>query len=89
VQVTVKVLPEHAASLRPGGAPVGAAEQLLETLRKHDASLTPLHPRTTDETIAPWFTAEVSEDKADGLLHSLRSSPAVEAAYVKPADEPP
>jgi hypothetical protein len=89
VQVTVKVRPEHVAALRADRPPSAQAKELLATLRKHDASLTPLHPQATDTSLTPYFTAEVDDERAGQLLDALRSAPAVEAAYVKPADAPP
>jgi hypothetical protein len=89
MKITVKVQPELAPALRPGGPPSDESDRLAETLREHGASLTPLHPDTSDETLGSYFTAEVGDARADDLVRALNSSPAVEGAYVKPLDEPP
>jgi hypothetical protein len=48
-----------------------------------------MHPDSDDPALASWFTAEVGDDQVDEVLRILRSSAAIEAAYVKPAEEPP
>jgi hypothetical protein len=89
VQITVKVPPEHARALQMGEPATADGEELVHLLDDQDITLTPLHPQTDDATLASWFTVDVPDDRADDVVNALRSSAAVEAAYVKPADEPP
>ena len=89
VQITVKVRAEHAAALQTGAPGSAEAKALSEDLRERGVTLTPLHPRTDDTTLASWFTAEVDESQVNEILNTLSSYAAVEAAYVKPAEEPP
>jgi hypothetical protein len=88
VQITVKVRPEHAAAVR-GEASTAEAELLERTLCDQGVNLTPMHPRVDDPNLASYFTAEVKDDRVAEVLDALRSSAAIEAAYVKPADELP
>ena len=47
------------------------------------------HPDTTDPSLATFFTVDVEDASAAAeILRRLREDPAVEAAYVKPDDEP-
>ena len=85
MRVTVKVRDQSAAS---SGDPTGAHTQSLEKVLQESAvRLEPMHPGSEDPALASWFTAEV--DRVDDVLRTLRSSAAIEAAYVKPAEEPP
>jgi hypothetical protein len=52
--------------------------------------LSPVHPGTTDPTLAAVFTIHTpDEEVAKRLLTDLRSNPAVDAAYVKPPESLP
>jgi hypothetical protein len=52
--------------------------------------LLPVHPGTTDPTLAAVFTVHTpDEGVAKRLLADLRSNPAVDAAYVKPPESLP
>lgn len=47
------------------------------------------HPDTSDPALATFFTIDVEDGSAAaGLLQRLRHDPAVQAAYIKPDDEP-
>jgi hypothetical protein len=47
-------------------------------------SLQPIHPNSSDPSLASWFTAQVDNMKAGEFVETLRSIPEVTAAYVKP-----
>jgi hypothetical protein len=52
-------------------------------------ALVPQHPGTRDPELAGWYVAEAPDaTAAEALAEALRRVPEVEAAYVKPADEP-
>jgi hypothetical protein len=50
--------------------------------------LAPLHPGSRDPELARWYFTDVASG-AEELARALSSVPGVEAAFVKPADEPP
>jgi hypothetical protein len=84
----VKVNPQHRSG--PGAeAVISEAGSLWQTLREHGVTLMPMHPGVDDSTLASYFTADVDDDQVETVLDALRSSAAIEAAYVKPADELP
>jgi hypothetical protein len=88
VEITVKVRDQSTSAARgePGAADSGGLE---ESLRESGVTLEPMHPGSDDPALASWFRAEVEDDRVDDVLRTLRSSAAIEAAYVKPAAEPP
>ena len=54
-----------------------------------DYQLRPVHPDTDDPDLSSYFTVDVSErDEAEDLARELMEDPAVQAAYIKPDDEP-
>lgn len=60
-----------------------------ELAREFELALEPMHPRSEDRTLSTYFSADVPDERVEEVLGRLRASPAVEAAYVKPADELP
>jgi hypothetical protein len=53
-------------------------------------NLRPVHPGSADANLASYFRTEVDDRlTAERIAAALRGSPAVESAYVKPAEEPP
>jgi hypothetical protein len=87
MRITVKVRDQSAASR--GDSTTAHTESLGKALRESGVTLEPMHPGSEDPALASWFTAEVEDDRVDDVLRALRSSAAIEAAYVKPAEEPP
>ena len=53
------------------------------------ATLQQLHPATSDAELARYAVVRVPPSQVDLVLATLRSSPDVDAAYVKPAGEAP
>jgi hypothetical protein len=88
VQITVKASPEHVAALH-AEASTPEARALRETLDEQGVSLSPMHPSVDDPALASYFTVDVDDSRVDAVLDALHSSAAIEAAYVKPADELP
>jgi hypothetical protein len=85
VQVVVKLTPAAAKRLRTSTGDRTTVRALKDL--EHD--LAPLHPNTRDASLESFFVADV-EDPAEAtrVVERLLKDPAVEAAYVKPADEP-
>lgn len=86
MQLIVKLTPAAAKRMRTtrGGAAAGG---VWKSIRR---PMIPLHPTTRDGSLESFFVIEV-DDAAEGshLAEKLLKDPAVEAAYVKPADAPP
>jgi hypothetical protein len=81
VQITVKLGPD-ASSDRD--------MSLFRSVEEMGVTFAPLHPDSPDRELASYFRVEVPEGiDVEQVLDVLRSSPAVEAAYLKPADELP
>jgi hypothetical protein len=89
VEIVVKLRPDVAAAMQSGTTEPAEAE-LRKTLDDLGVSLEPVHPGFDDSLLAPYFRVEVDDpEAADRVITSLQQSEVVEAAYVKPADEPP
>ena len=81
MQITVKLGPT-ASSERDAS--------LFRSVEEMGVTLAPLHPDSPDRELASYFRVDVPEGiDVEQVLNVLRSSPTVEAAYVKPADELP
>ena len=82
--VTVQLKPEVAS----GGA---AARTALDALvHELGVSLRVMHADTDDSTLSTYFTVDVPDGmSAEHVAARLRDSPAVAAAYVKPAEAMP
>jgi hypothetical protein len=78
-----------ARALRGGGHDP-SADELREVERAFGANLEPVHPGTADAALASSWTLDVSDPvRAAEAAERLRALDSVEAAYVKPAEEPP
>jgi hypothetical protein len=77
VEIIVQLSPETS---------VAAVDQVAADI---GATLQPLHPATSDAGLAQYAVVRVPRSQVDPVLAALRSSPDVDAAYVKPAGEAP
>ena len=83
MQITVQLTPEAAARVR------GADVRGVRALPWLECPLHPVHPSTRDACLATFFIIDVEDrEHASRLVERLLKDPAVEAAYVKPGDEP-
>jgi hypothetical protein len=84
VQVVVKVAGQEQQLL--SGTP---SEEAGALARAAGTKLAPQHPGTSDPELASWYVAELADPAAaERLAAALRDTRGVEAAYVKPGDEP-
>jgi len=89
MQVVI-VLSNDAARLRLDLPPGASDEQLREAQEELGLPLEPMHPGVTDPGLRAYLTAEVpDEDTAQRVMTRLQRVTSVEAAYIKPAAEPP
>ncbi len=90
--VVVRLSPQTAAALQEASSPGDdEAASLLSLVDQLGGRLRPRHPGVADPSMARWFVLDGPEDRGTGesAASALRDHPAVEAAYVKPSDEPP
>jgi hypothetical protein len=90
--VVVRLSPRTAAVFQEASTS-GDVEvaSLLSLVDQLGGRLRPRHPGVADPSLARWFVLDGPDDRGAGesAASALRDHPAVEAAYVKPADEPP
>ena len=85
MRVTLQLTPDaarRAREPRDRSAPRRALSWLTHPLE-------PIHPDTSDPSLATFFTIDVADAReAAALVKRLCEDPNVESAYIKPADEP-
>ncbi len=87
---TVVVQLNHEAATELARRTATDSERTLPGLEHLGHSLEPMHPGESDPALASYFTVEVPDAAAAGrAIAALREHDAVEAAYVKPSEEPP
>ncbi len=81
-----RLLTEHEGRLQPS-----PAASLYRTARRLGLELRPTHPGQTHPLLVPFFFVEVEGDahRAARVAEQLRHEGGVEAAYVRPPDQPP
>ena len=90
MQLTVQVSQQASPGLAKGEAKNPEGRELLRLAKELGIRFQPLHPGTEDPRLATYFVVEVPEaPTAQSVAARLRESQAVEAAYLKPPDEPP
>ena len=85
MRITVQLTP---AAARRARSPVGRSRsgRVIPWL---EHPLRPVHPATDDPDLETYFMVEVANPaEAARLAARLLEDPSVEAAYIKPADEP-
>jgi hypothetical protein len=88
--VIVQLSPEAADAVRGGGTTPSGLQEAEEKLRSLGLSLEPLHVRAADPSLASWFRVSVEDEpSAEEVAALLRTSAAVESAYVEPPSAPP
>jgi hypothetical protein len=87
MQVILRVKPEPAARRKRRRA---AADPFASVEKALGLQVQPLHPGSDDPELQRFFAVDVPDrGAAERALALLRRVPAVDAAYVKPEDEPP
>jgi hypothetical protein len=88
--VIVQLAPEAAAAVQAGEATPPALEEAEEKLGSLGLALEPLHARAEDPSLASWFRVSVQDEStAEEVASALRTSAAVESAYVEPPSAAP
>jgi hypothetical protein len=85
----IVVLSREVAPALHGLGASATGDRVRAVVAQFGLRLEPLHPGTTDPSLQQHFTLEVVDQAtAAQVVAMLRQTPSVEAAYVKPADEP-
>jgi hypothetical protein len=83
---------EISVQLRPEAGPADL-DDLRARAEELGVELLPVHPGEDDPVLASFYTLVLPDDpddeRANSVLAALRESDAVDAAFVKPAAEPP
>jgi hypothetical protein len=88
--ITIQLQREAAQALQGQQPETKAAEQVLKAANELGVELKPMHPGATDPDLASYFFVEVPDAAtAEKAVSRLSSCSAIEAAYLKPADELP
>jgi hypothetical protein len=87
MQVNIEVSPEVARALHTQPSRDPASRELLRITKELGVQLEPLFPGVRDPELESHFSLEVPDPTtADRVLDRLKVSPAIRAAYVKPAE---
>ena len=87
--VTVQIKPPAAAE-RSRYVPGQLPAELREAESSLGITIQPMHPGTTDPTLASYFYVDVPDQPAaERVIALLRQYSSVEAAFLKPPEGPP
>lgn len=90
MQVIVKILPDTARALSQRGSLTPKSEEPLRMAEALGVTIAPMHPGTSEPDLITYFIVEVPDSEtAQRVINRLRQSTEIEAAYLKPPDEPP
>ena len=90
VDVMVQLSPEATEAARAQQPAESSLREAQEQLQARGFALEPLHVEGDDSSLASWFRVSVEDvQTAEQIASLLRTSPAVESAYVEPASAPP
>jgi hypothetical protein len=85
MRIIVQVAPQVARAIHRGKPLKEACSEVSAVADRLAASIKPLHPEVDDETLATYFTLEVTDRAtADQAVQQLLRCRDVRAAYVKP-----
>jgi hypothetical protein len=89
MRVLVQLRMPEALALHSGAEPSVALRQIKEIADEVGAQLRPVHPDSSDELLAPFFTLEVANAvDADRVVRRLLATEAVISSYVEPSIGP-
>lgn len=88
--VTVMIRENAARALQSPAPSTSESRAVLDAARELGVALTPVHPGSQDPALVGVFRVDVPDlATAERVVTRLRQIPAVESAYLKPADELP
>lgn len=90
MQVIVKILPGTASALSQRGPLTTKSGEPLRMVEALGVTIEPMHQGTSDPDLMTYFIVEVPDlETAQRVINRLQQSTEIEAAYLKPPDEPP
>jgi hypothetical protein len=90
LKIIVQVSPGVARALHHRSPSTAESEDVKGIVAKYGLVLEAMHRHTDDPNLQSFFTVEIGDRAAAELvMNQLLRLEAVEAAYVKPPDEPP
>jgi len=90
VPINVKVSSAIAEKLHRRSLPEEDLTEIFDIERDFGIAIKPLHPNTKDPSLNTHFIIELlDETKAKEVIDRLLRTKFVDAAYIKPQDEPP
>jgi hypothetical protein len=90
VDVIVQLSPEAAEAAHAGKPTPSGLHEAEAKLRSLGLRLERLHARAEDPSLESWFRVSVEDEAtAEDVAATLRTSAAVESAYVEPPSAPP
>ena len=88
--ITVQVAERTVAAASTTSRDSQAQSATSQLARAFGVEFHPMHPGSADAALASYFSVEAPEGaQGERLLQSLRESPLIAAAYVKPPDAMP
>lgn len=88
--MTVHLRRDVARSIRDSKQKCAEADALRSDLADFGVEIHPLHSDDADAELSTHFRIETSSTaEADTVVESLLQQPFVDAAYIKPLDQPP
>ena len=89
-RVVVQAARHAVQALRANDLRAPETRELAALLHEFGVELQPTHADTQDPDLSVWFETDTPDfDTAERIASRLRANSAVEAAYIKPAEESP
>jgi hypothetical protein len=89
IDITVQIRLDVSLAVQGKREPNSASNELMRAIKELGINFAPLHPSSEDPSLARYFRIEVpTEEEAQRVIMRLKAVQGVEAAYIKPPDEP-
>lgn len=90
MEIIVQVRPHVSLDLHGKRKPILATDDLRRAINELGIGFDSIHPNIDDPQLMRYFRIEVpNQEEADRIIMRLKDVSCVEAAYSKPAPEPP
>ncbi len=90
MQLTLQLSPQAALALQGKRFADADVQSLLRLVQQAGFALSPLHPGSFDPALQSYYIVEAPDTALNrDAIERIRACAGVEAAYVKPPDQPP